>query len=107
MRALPAFALGILLLLTPYARAAPELRVPVRSEQLRATMDLGSLDVEGVGRVRLEVRRTGRRVVIKASGPQGKVLGRAETVVGLRQTPIFILTPDGLKKILIYWGQTD
>ncbi|MEE8302940.1 MAG: hypothetical protein V3S24_10940 [Candidatus Tectomicrobia bacterium] len=38
MRALPAFALGILLLLPPYARAEPELRVPVRSEPLRDTI---------------------------------------------------------------------
>jgi len=54
--------------------------------------------------VGLIARRNGNLLVVHARGPDGKVIGKAETVIGLKDTPIYVLTPGGLKKITIYWG---
>ena len=57
-----------------------------------------------MGEVGLIARRNGNLLVVHARGPDGKVIGKAETVIGLKDTPIYVLTPGGLKKITIYWG---
>ena len=78
--------------------------VSLSSDQVKISSDLGKIAVEGVGEVSLIARRNGNQLVVHAQDPNGKVIGKAETVIGLKDTPIYILTPAGLKKITIYWG---
>ena len=78
--------------------------VSLSSDQVKISSDLGKIAVEGVGEVGLIARRNGNQLTVHAQDPNGKVIGKAETVIGLKDTPIYILTPAGLKKITIYWG---
>ena len=84
--------------------AEPTLYVAGHSTDLADVTRLGDVEVEGVGRVELTARRNQAQVVVQALGPDRAMLGRAETTVGLAETPVFITTPGGLKKITIYWG---
>ncbi len=54
--------------------------------------------------VNLTASKNGNLLVVHAKGPDGTVIGKAESVVGLRDTPIYVKTPSGLQKITIYWG---
>lgn len=99
------FYLCALLVLSPLAWSnGLEFKSPMSSNQLGRSVELGSLDVHSVGKVVLLARRKGTQLFIEASGPKGKMLGRAETFTGLRETPIYITTVDGLKKITIFWA---
>jgi len=99
------FYLCALLVLSPLAWSnGLEFKSPMRSEQLERSVELGSLDVQNIGKVVLFARKKGTQLFIEASGPGGKMLGRAETFVGVAETPIYITTIDGLKKITIFWG---
>ncbi len=93
-----------LLLATMNLYASSELRVSLLSEQLTASSDLGTIEVEGVGSVNLTAQKNGNQLIVHAQGPDGTVIGKAESVVGLKDTPIYVLTSDGLKKITIFWG---
>ena len=57
-----------------------------------------------MGAVSLIARKNGNQLVVHARDPDGKIIGKAETVIGLKDTPIYIATSEGLKKITIYWG---
>ena len=94
----------ILLLLTMNCYADSNLYVSLSSDQVKVSSDLGKIAIEGVGEVGLVARRSGNQLVVHAQDPDGKIIGKAETVVGLKETPIYVLTSDGLKKITIYWG---
>jgi len=100
----PVLLFGFLLLLMNSALAEPVLRVAMHSIALEKTTELGELEVEGVGKVQLTARRDGTQVVIQATGPGQTVLGRAETTVGLTETPVYVRTPQGLRKITVVWG---
>jgi hypothetical protein len=94
----------ILLLLAMNCYADSNFYVSLASDQVKSSSDLGKIEVEGVGAVNLIARKNGNQLTVHAQGPDGKVIGKAETVVGLKQTPIYVLTDDGLKKVTIYWG---
>ena len=94
----------ILLMLAMDCYADSNFSVSLSSEQIKISSDLGKIEVEGVGEVGLIARRNGNQLVVHAQGPDGKIIGKAETVIGLKDTPIYVLTPGGLKKITIYWG---
>ena len=93
----------ILLLLAMNCYADSNLYVSLSSEQVKISSDLGMIEIEGVGEVGLIARRNGNQLVVHAQDPDGKIIGKAETVIGLKETPIYVLTPAGLKKITIYW----
>jgi len=93
-----------MLMLSMNCYADAEFHVSLSSGQVKNPSDLGNLEIDGVGEVGLIARRNGNQLVVHAKDPDGKVIGKAETVVGLKNTPIYILTPDGLEKITIYWG---
>ena len=100
--------LGAALLAYPSGVSAePELRVNLRTEQLRETKDLGTVEVPGVGAVNLVAQRKGPVIVLRATGPDGTPLGRAEVTVGLSESPIYVRTPDGLAKIAVVWASPD
>jgi hypothetical protein len=84
--------------------ANTDFHVSLLSEQLVSSTELGTVQVEGLVEVSLVARRAGNQVLIYAKDRSNKVIGKAETVVGLKQTPIYILTTEGLKKITIQWG---
>ena len=84
--------------------AEPVLKVAMHSIDLDEVTELGEVDVEGVGKVRLTASRNNKQVVVKVAGPGKELLGRAETTVGLAETPVYVRTADGLRKITIVWG---
>ena len=96
--------LACLLMVWGSALAGPVLRVPMQSIDLEKVTVLGEIDIEGVGRVQLTASRTNTQVLIRAAGPGQELLGRAEATVGLAETPVYIRTPDGLRKITVVWG---
>lgn len=86
------------------ALAEGDLRLSIVSSQLDGPTPLGQLHVDGPGEVSFVGQRHGQQVVIHARNPEGEIIGRAETVIGLGQTPIYVLTGGGLEKITIRWG---
>ena len=94
----------VLLLFVMNSYAGTSLSVALLSEQINNVSELGKVQMEGVGEVILVARKNGNQLEIHAQDANGKVIGKAETVVGLKETPIFVLTPEGLKKIIIFWG---
>jgi hypothetical protein len=80
--------LTIFLLLTipAWAVEGEILKVNLPTDQVATTQELGTLNVE-----------------VQALGPEGKVIGRAESVVGLKETPIYIAASKGLKKVTVIW----
>ena len=95
--------LGLLLMISS-VMAEPVLKVAMHSIDLEQVTELGEIEIEGVGRVQLTAHRSNKQVVVKASGPGRELLGRAETTVGLAETPVYVRTPDGLRKITVVWG---
>lgn len=98
------FYLILLFLFVVNGYANTDFHASLLSEQLVSSTELGTLQVEGLVEVSLVAHRTGNQVVIYAKDRSNKVIGKAETVAGLKQTPIFVLTTEGLKKITIHWG---
>jgi len=84
--------------------SAVEIPISLNTSQLQDSTELGGTLIDGVGEVSLVARKNGKQVVIFAQDSNGKVIGKAETVVGLKETPIYIVAPEGLKKITIQWG---
>ena len=74
------------------------------SAQLANSVVLGDIEIDGVGIVNLRARKNGNQLVVHAQGPDGSVIGKAETVIGLNDTPIYVTTSNGLKKITIHWS---
>jgi len=93
-----------LLLVWGKVMAEPVLNVAVHSKELEKTTELGVVSIEGVGNVKLTARRNNAQVVVQAMGPGQVLLGRAETTIGLIETPVYVRTPGGLKKITVVWG---
>ncbi|MBW1818286.1 MAG: hypothetical protein JRJ60_14150, partial [Deltaproteobacteria bacterium] len=91
----PVLLIGLLLMMSS-VMADPVLKVAMHSLELDEITELGEVDVDGVGRVKLTASRNNKQVVIKAAGPGQELLGRAETTVGLAETPVYVRTPDGL-----------
>jgi len=94
----------MLLLFVMNSYAGTSLFTPVLSEQLNNVAELGKVQVEGVGEVTLIARRNKNQLIIHAQDAIGHVIGKAETLSGLKETPIYVLTDTGLKKIIIHWG---
>lgn len=63
--------------------------------------------IQGVGTVNFFARKNGNQIIVHAQDSAGKVIGKAETVAGLKQTPIYISASGGLEKITIYWGTAN
>ena len=68
---------------------------------------LGDAQIEGIGKVVLHASREGTSVFLHATGPQSKLLARAQTTLGLLVTPIYIPTPKGMEKINIRWNNSS
>jgi len=96
--------LACLLMVWGSALAEPVLKVAMQSMQLEKATELGVVEVEGVGRVQLTAQRNNGQVVIRAAGPGQELLGRAEATIGLAETPVYVRTPGGLRKITVVWG---
>ncbi len=94
----------LVMLFSGLSHADADLRVAIVSSQIQGSTQLGKTHVDGLGEVNFVGSKNGNHVVVHAQDPRGEVIGKAETVVGLSQTPIYVLTSDGLKKITIYWG---
>jgi hypothetical protein len=96
----------ISLALTASAMAAEKdvLSVGHRADQVNGLEELGSLEVAGVGAVRFTARREGKQIVVQVLGPGDKVLGRAESVIGVHETLVYIMSPKGLQKLQVTWA---
>jgi len=99
-----AFSLGLLLMTAP-VWAVQVISVPLHSQDIEGTVELGTTTVAGIGEVRFVARREGTRLVVHALAPGGLVIGKADTVTGLQETPIYLKTEEGLQPFSILWGQ--
>ena len=93
-----------LLLISGSVMAEPVLNVVMHSKELEKTTELGEVNIEGVGKVQLTARRNNMQVVVQAKGPGQELLGRAETTIGLAETPVYVRTTTGLRKVTVVWG---
>lgn len=80
-----------------------ELHVDLAPADVTDRVFLGSIEVEGVGLVKLSARRRGESVSLYATAVDGSTLGRAEADPALRETPIAIRTPEGLESVTVFW----
>jgi hypothetical protein len=64
---------------------------------------VGTLKVAGAGKVQIFAQLDQSRLLIKAVGQDGSLIGRAESVVGIGDTPIYIRSTRGLLKLVIHW----
>ena len=97
----------VLLILAQPAWAAESLVLTARTpaEQTQGPVELGTLDVAGTGSVKLAATRNGTRIVIQALDPGKRVIGQAESVVGPKETLIYVTTKGGMKKLTILWKE--
>ncbi len=96
--------LGLALLACgPGAATDGELHVDMNAADVEGRVFLGSVDVKGVGLVKLSARRQGERISIYATAVDGSTLGRAEVDPALAETPISIRTHEGLEPVTIFW----
>ena len=97
----------VVLLLASLAWAAESLVLTARTpaEQTQGPVELGILDVAGTGMVKLAATRNGTRIVIQALDPGKRVIGQAESVVGPKETLIYVTTKGGMKKLTILWKE--
>jgi hypothetical protein len=80
------------------------LTAPVTTAELSADpRDLGSVIVPGIGPVRIVAERQATTVTVFATAAEGRLVGQAESVVGVRETPIAVQAPDGLQMITVRW----
>jgi hypothetical protein len=98
-------AILALLLMSTNSQADSDFYAGRSSIQLENSTSLGDIEIDGVGVVTLSARKSGNLLVVHARGADGVVIGKAETVVGLEDTPIYISTGAGLKKITIHWSE--
>ncbi len=64
---------------------------------------IGKLAVAGAGEVTVVANLAQGRLVLKAVGADGAQIGRAESLLGLVDTPIYIRSTQGLLRIVIHW----
>jgi hypothetical protein len=106
MARLPRF-LAIALMLAacgPSVGADGELHVGMTPAEVEGRLFLGTVEVEGVGPIKLVARRRGDRVSIYANSVDGATLGRAEVELTETETQVPVRTLDGLEPITIVWG---
>lgn len=85
------------------AQEIPVLKVDLKSEQVSISQKLGSLNIDGAGSIIIFASKERKLLVLQAISPEGSVIGRAESVAGVSETPIFINTAKGLQQIIIRW----
>jgi len=94
------------LLISNTVWAGAKVFVPVKTSQIKNELQVASTNINGIGDVKLTARKSGNQIIVHAQDASGKAIGKAETVVGLKETPIYVMSPNGLKKITIHWGST-
>jgi hypothetical protein len=103
MNLIKAIVISLVIAVSAIAAEESVLKVDLKADQVQGVQNLGSMKVEGFGTVKLTASLEGKLVVVQAIGAEGKVLGRAESTVGLNETPIYVTTPKGLKKLTVIW----
>ena len=93
----------LLIALQVWGAEATTLRAVLPEVQAQQLQEVGSLQVEGVGTVTLSARQAGKQLTVQAIGPDGTVIGQAESVTGVRETPVAVITSKGLMTLLIMW----
>lgn len=94
-----------LMLVATAAIANPELAVSMHSKTIQKTADLGHTQVKGIGQVRFTARRQGSQIIVRALGPDNKMIGKAESFIGLKETLIYLKGGHALTPFTILWGQ--
>jgi len=83
-----------------------ELHVDMQPDDVKTRAFLGSIDVQGVGLVKLSARRQGDRIAIYATAVDGATLGRANADPAAAETLVQVRTLDGLEDVKIVWASS-
>ncbi len=98
------FFSGMTLVTASWA-VATELPVPFQSTHLQQqSTELGELELDGMGKIQFSARKNQGQLVIFAYDASGNTIGKSDSLPGMKETPIYVKTPNGLKKINIIWG---
>lgn len=95
--------LCLLIALQAWGAELNTLRAALPAATTQQLQEVGRLPVDGVGSVTIKACQAGRQLTVQAIGPDGKIIGQAESVTGVRETPVAIITPKGLMTLTVMW----
>jgi hypothetical protein len=84
--------------------AGQSVNLPMNSTDISGQVELGNFQIDSIGTVHLTANREGSRLIVVAVGDKGGVIGKAETTIGLKETPIYLQGENGLQSITLRWG---
>jgi hypothetical protein len=64
---------------------------------------VGETTVPGIGRVQVEAATAAGALTLQARDATGRLIGQANTVIGLDESEVYIRGADGLLRLLIRW----
>jgi hypothetical protein len=70
---------------------------------LSAPTPVGETTVPGIGRVQVEAATAAGALTLQARDATGRLIGQANTVIGLDESEVYIRGADGLLRLLIRW----
>lgn len=97
------YAFGLIFFITQPALASTILYAEMASIDVNESIELGNLEIKDLGKVVFSAVRNKKQIFIDALDQKGRKVGRAETVIGVKETPIFLITTSGLEKVIIKW----
>jgi hypothetical protein len=113
---LPGLLLGATLACGGELAAGAGAEAPVRQPQeglviaaemspvgLSAPTPVGSATVPGIGKVQVEAATAAGALTLSARDATGRLIGQANTVIGLDESEVYIRGADGLLRLLIRW----
>jgi hypothetical protein len=96
--------LPLLLLTWAWGSVAAEVAIEAQAPPGRSeSAEVGRAQVLGLGEVTLQARADGPSLLLWARDAHGRELGRGQTVVGARESEVYVRGPGGLERILIRW----
>lgn len=98
-------ALAIIAMIISFNSIAVDYRLKVNPppEEEIVFSIVGSLKNDSEGIITFLAKQDKNQLIIKAHNQNGRLIGKAKSVVGLSETPIYIKTEQGLKQVLLEW----
>ncbi len=99
------FTLTYCIFTGPFIAAGSENKLSLEVPRIKTSqlVQLGQLRIDTMGLISFSGRKSGNQIIVQAMGSDGRLLGRAESVAGLDEIPIYVTSSFGLKKIILLW----